>query len=160
MERRLGAIQVGERKITTVAFEAIRTENPECSGRSPDSADYLCQRGQVTFNSVRINEGQGFHDNGTFIAPSDGIYQFEISAIAYQNANLAMKTTRDNPESFKSFNLDDNYGREYSLRTVSKTATLKMEKGDGIYVENESSDSSSVRADAQYPLTFKGFKIN
>ena len=162
MERKLGEIQVGEEKITTVVFEAIRTENPECSVRgpyTPSSTEYLCSRGTlgvVTFTTVRINEGQGFLDNGTFIAPSDGVYHIEVSVIAYQNAQLVMKTTRTNQE----FDMYDGYGRSYHERTVTKTATLKMEKGDGIYVENKSTDSNAIRADTTYPLIFKGFKIN
>ena len=153
MERKLGQIQVGEKKITTVAFEAIKTENqggPGCS-----SSSYLCNRGPITFTTVRINLGQGFLDNGTFVAPSEGIYHFEVSLIAQQDAQLVMKTTRSN----QMFRLYDRIYRGRYERTITKTATLKMEKGDGIYVENESSDTDSVWTDTMYPLTFKGFKI-
>ena len=125
MERKLGEIQVGEKKITTVVFEAIRTENTDCSHRrGPSSSDYLCSRGPLTFTTVRINEGQGFLDNGTFVAPSDGIYQIEISLIAYENAKLVMKTTRSN-QMFRMY--DGRYSSSFE-RTVTKTATLKMKK--------------------------------
>ena len=133
--------------MTTVAFEAIRTENPECS--AGPSSSYLCSPGRVTFTTVRINEGQGFHDNGTFIAPLDGVYNFEVSVAHQNNADLAMKTTRTKMYS--------SYGNEQ--RSVGKTATLKMEKGDGIYVDNQA-NRNSIRADTTYPMTFKGFKIN
>ena len=146
MERKLGEIQVGKERITTVAFEAIRTEK--------------CNRGPVTFTTVRINEGQGFLDNGTFIAPTDGVYQFEVSLIAYKISLFVMKTTRSN----QMFSMKDSYcTRAYCSdtveRTVGKTAAVRMEKGDGIYVENQA-DRNSIRADITYPLTFKGFKIN
>ena len=156
MERRLGDIQVGEKKITTVVFEAIRTENPVCSsGRGPPSTAYLCSSSVVTFTTVRINLGQGFLDNGTFVAPSDGIYHFEVSIIANRDAQLVMKTTQSN----QKFTMYDRiYSGRYE-RTITKTAILKMEMGNGIYVENEGI-INSVHASTTYPLTFKGFKIN
>ena len=154
MERKLGQIQVGEKKITTVAFEAIKTEN---QGGPGCSSSYLCNQGPITFTTVRINLGHGFHDNGTFIAPTDGIYHFEVSIIAERKAQLVMKTTPSN-QMFRLY--DRKYSSGWYERTITRTATLKMVKGDGIYVENESSDTNSVRADTTYPLTFKGFKIN
>ena len=72
-----------------------------------------------------------------------------------------MKTTRSN-QIFHVYDGDNN-GNE---RTVSKTETKKMNKGDGMYVTNESTGSNSysyrskIRTDTKYPFTFKGFKIN
>ena len=96
IETNLGTIEVGQQKIV---FEAIRTENPSChtSRHGMAQASYICQKGVITFNEVRINEGQGFtSSNGTFIAPSDGVYQFAVSFIAYQTVTLSMKTTLSN----------------------------------------------------------------
>ena len=151
METKLGSIQVGQEK---VAFEAVRTNNPSC--RSTPA--YICQKGVITFTRVRINEGQGFKNNGTFIAPSDGIYHFEVSFNAQQSqVKLEMKTTLSN----QIFRLYAKGGGN----SVMDTATLKMKKGDGIYVTNESDIQSyhnyqPIRADYTYPMTFKGFKIN
>ena len=154
IETNLGAIEVGQQKIV---FEAIRTENPSCSSRGgPTASGYICQQGVITFNEVRINEGQGFTSNGTFIAPSDGVYQFEVSFIAYQTVTMSMKTTLSN----QIIRISDGVGYQSNQRTVAKTATMKMEKGDGIYVTNESSNSQAIRADTMYPFIFQGFKIN
>ena len=128
MERKLGEIQVGEKKITTVAFEAIRTENPECSGRSDfhsisnqGNSNFLCSRGPITFTKIRINEGQGFLDNGTFVAPLDGIYQFKVEVTIYRrDAKMSMKTTRSN----------QTFGINVTSGTITRTATLKMKKGN------------------------------
>ena len=147
----LGGIQVGKKELRTIIFNAVRSNNPGCS-----NTVYLCQKGVITFTTIRINEGLGLLDNGTFIAPSDGIYHIEVSVIAYQNAQLVMKTTRSN----QIFHMYDRIYQSAFERTVTKTATLKMEKGDGIYVENKSTDSNAIRADTTYPLIFKGFKIN
>ena len=152
IETNLGVIQVGRKNIV---FEAIRTENPSCSGYGPSASDYICQKGVITFNEVRINEGQGFTSNGTFISPSDGIYQFEVSFIANQRVTMSMKTTLSN-QIIRIYD-QSNYNIQ---RTVAKTATMKMEKGDGIYVTNESSNSQAIRADTMYPFIFQGFKIN
>ena len=154
IETKLGNVQVGQKKII---FEAIRTKSPGCSSGTDA---YICKNGVITFTQVVINVGQGFINNGTFIAPIDGIYHIEVSFNAYQNVKVSMKTTRSN----MIFHISDQRSGSNYERTITKTVTLKMEKGDGIYVINESDISYSyrrpIRADTFYPFTFKGFKIN
>ena len=152
IETMLGSVAVGVKKSTPIVFEAIRTYNQGCG-----NTNFLCRGNDpLTFQTVNMNEGGGFHNNGTFIAPEDGIYKFEVAVYAYNTAMISMKLTHSN----QIFRLYDSPHSGSRRRTVTKTATVLMEKGDGIYLVNESTDSHSIQADTTYPMTFKGFKIN
>lgn len=135
---------------STIAFRAIRKTNFTTSSST-----------SMPFDSVEYNIGGGF-SGGYFIAPTDGVYHFDVAA-AIQTSSLYMQLSLYKTSSSVGTRPFTNLvrPRDSFTQTDMINITLLLKKNDFISIWIEPGSAAANVIGTSYDLTyFSGFKVN
>lgn len=121
--------------------------------RLKDSKRNLATKARVVFETVDLNERQGYNvSTGIFTAPSGGIYVFDWTTLTFQG-QVAYTSLIVNDQ-YKSWN----YCRDSNSNThllCSKMTVVKLRQGDKAWIGVSSGPANMYR---KY-TSFSGYKL-
>nr|XP_034325206.1 uncharacterized protein LOC105348818 isoform X2 [Crassostrea gigas] len=121
--------------------------------RLKDNKRNLATKARVVFETVDLNEGQGYNvSTGIFTAPSGGIYVFDWTTLAWigQYAYTSLVVN----DQFKSWNHCHDGTSKTSL-PCSKMTVVKLKRGDKVWI---GVFGGPANMNQQY-TSFSGYKL-
>jgi hypothetical protein len=152
-----------------IQFEVIRTQKDAYQpGAQP-----------ITFDETLYNIGGAWDEQkGSFVAPEDGLYEFELDGHIYDIAvnvtinlkyatNSKLKVLERAIDVLPEYTLKNSGGHtnfithlKPALRRLSSVVTTNLKSRDEIYLRQETNEGFYFRSDGTARLRFSGRKIN
>jgi len=113
----------------------------------------------LVYDVVNLNDGNGYNKaDGTFTAPSGGLYVFHVSTGAIDNSYAVMELVLNG----KVRNIGFADSGNHRDRTFATTVTpLRLKKGDVVSTRiGNASGGSYIESTAYIRTSFSGVKIN
>lgn len=124
---------------------------------STDTPANLRQHHTLIYDVVKINKGQGYHqDDGIFTVPSSGVYVFAWT-VATQTHGWASVEIVVNGEVCGSTFADDDDGGDWDYGTG--IVVVETHTGGHVYVRMQENGSEVVNSNARGRTSFSGWKL-
>ena len=115
----------------------------------------VCPVGKITYNSVILDRFGNFDkDTGIFRAPRDGVYAFFFSGYLNTTGGGTLRYYVNGKRGSQYIHTE---GTPHVYRTHSAYWSLKLLKGDEMYLHNDIANSLHVTVD--YQLHFMGMSV-
>ena len=139
-------------------FEAI-IDTPH-SDENGTNVGYSIPKGIITFDHKGIDrQGNMNITSGTFTAPNDGVYLFEIDGHKWAGNLVAeIDVQQNNVLQHKILHLDD--GNVTQIAQITSFWTLEMKSGDQVRLVNQQENSLFIQGNpAYYSFSFTGLSL-